>query len=99
MIIFGPQQPRRTQRPDNFRTSRRSVPPSPHNLMMPLRPPRPNSFTQPPKRSQNQVRSELLSMIQTPEGKFDLEKVTGTVQQISKIYGQVSPILTKFIKR
>jgi len=97
MFLFGPQQPGRLERPDNFRSSRRSEPRRPHSLM---RPSRPNTFMQqPPKRTQNQVKSELLSMFQTPEGKFDLEKVTGTVQQISKIYGQVSPILTKFINR
>lgn len=66
--------------------------------------PRPHPFFQPPNRvknlqQQNTTTSNILSMFQTPEGNLDLEKITGTVQQISKLYGQVSPMISQFIKR
>lgn len=41
----------------------------------------------------------LLSMFQTPDGSLDFEKISTTVQQINKIYNQVSPMITRFVKK
>lgn len=42
---------------------------------------------------------QLLSMFKSSDGQFDLEKVARTVEQISQVYGQVSPIISKFTKK
>ncbi len=104
MFPFDPQPPKRLSGPQPFRSSRPSRTPKQNFLMgssQPSSPPGPNHFMQAPRRperAQNRINPGFKSMFQTPEGKLDFEKITGTVQQISNIYGQVSPFLTKFIK-
>lgn len=41
----------------------------------------------------------LLSLLQNQEGKFDFEKITATARQLNGIYSQVSPMISKFMKR
>ncbi|PGT79781.1 YppG family protein [Bacillus sp. AFS040349] len=41
----------------------------------------------------------FLSHFQTSDGKFDFDKISATAQQIHKLYNQVSPMITKFIKK
>ncbi|WP_284139348.1 MULTISPECIES: YppG family protein [unclassified Virgibacillus] len=78
----------------------------PPNQGPPQQPPRPGLFSnrppfqqpfqqQPPQ--QKNTTSNLMSMFQTPDGNFDMNKITNTVQQVGKLYGQVSPML-KFFK-
>lgn len=68
----------------------------------PQPPQRPHPFFHPLNQINNvqlrQTKSNLLSMFQTSEGNLDFERITGTVQQISKLYGQVSPMFSKFTK-
>lgn len=67
------------------------------------RPAGPHPFFQPPRhmydQQHNSSKSNLLSMFKTPEGNLDLEKITGTVEQLNKLYGQVSPMISQFIKK
>ncbi|MFB4166231.1 YppG family protein [Alteribacillus sp. JSM 102045] len=44
-------------------------------------------------------KSNILSTFQTSDGKLDVEKITTTAQQVMKIYNQVSPMFSKFIKK
>lgn len=101
MFPFSPQRP--------------PGPPSPQRPRNPYRPQRPQIMQRPPRQThpfglmgppppqqqpqQKQTVSNLMSMFQTPEGNFDLQKITGTVQQVSQLYGHISPLITKFIKR
>lgn len=69
---------------------RRQKPPHLHSRFTPqhLSPIRPNT-----------TKDNLLSMFKTSEGNYDLEKITETMQQISEIYRQISPMITKFKNR
>ena len=69
------------------------------------RPLRHDPFLHPVSRiSRNQQQSSsmtqnILSMFKTSEGNLDFEKITGTVQQLNKLYGEVRPMISRFIKR
>lgn len=73
--------------------------------MFPMGPRRPMppypSF--PPRRrmqgGQIPAKPGFLSQFQTAEGNLDFEKISSTVGQVNKIYSQVSPMFSKFIKR
>lgn len=41
------------------------------------------------------TKDNLLAMFKTSEGNYDLEKIGETVQQITDIYQQISPMITK----
>ncbi|MDY0407999.1 YppG family protein [Virgibacillus soli] len=45
----------------------------------------------------------VVSMFQAPDGNIDMEKVSTTISHVSKLYGQVSPmispLLSRFIKK
>ncbi|MFD1363373.1 YppG family protein [Lentibacillus salinarum] len=69
----------------------RPMPPTHH----PMRPPRP-PMQQPPKPSATQ---SILNQFRDAEGNLDMDKITTTAQQVGQLYGQVSPLITKFIKR
>ncbi|WP_246202621.1 YppG family protein [Virgibacillus doumboii] len=64
---------------------RRPMPPYP-----PVRPRRPIQGTPKPG---------LLSHFQDREGNLDIEKISQTAKQVSEIYSQVSPMVTKFMKK
>lgn len=68
----------------------------------PMRPPHPitnHMFMQPPMPKQPKKHQGILSMFKTSEGNIDFEKITGTVEQINKLYGQFSPLITKFMNK
>ncbi|HLS10491.1 YppG family protein [Lentibacillus sp.] len=67
----------------------RPMPPSP-----PMRPPR--HPMQGPRQSAGQ---NILNQFRDSEGNLDIDKITTTAQQVGKLYDQVSPLITKFIKR
>ncbi|WP_182917105.1 YppG family protein [Bacillus sp. PK3_68] len=50
---------------------------------------------QPPQRP----RGGLLSLLQDQEGNYDFEKITATARQLNGIYSQVSPMISKFMKK
>lgn len=83
MFPFGPQYPPKQHRPPR--------PIRPHPMFHPPNPLK-NGL-------QNTTKQNILSMFKTSEGNLDFEKITGTVQQISKLYGEVSPMISKFIKK
>ncbi|MGM8215284.1 YppG family protein [Bacillaceae bacterium W0354] len=66
-------------------------PPFPPPFKAP-RPPMP--YSGPPSQKQ----TNLLSLFQDENGQLDIDKVMGTAQQVGKIYGQVSPLLSKLKK-
>ncbi|WP_379542986.1 YppG family protein [Oceanobacillus bengalensis] len=45
------------------------------------------------------TRPNLLSSFRTSDGKIDIEKISITGKQIMDVYSQVSPLVSKFIKR
>ncbi|RKQ29662.1 YppG family protein [Oceanobacillus halophilus] len=55
----------------------------------------------PPSRQRQQPSNiqALIRMFQTPDGEMDIDKIMGTAQQINGLYQQVSPMISKFIKR
>lgn len=68
---------------------RQQMPPySPYSLRRPIG-----------RQQQPTAKPNLMAMFLDKDGNFDLEKMTVTAQQISKLYGQVSPMLSRFIKR
>ncbi|MUV36354.1 hypothetical protein JNUCC1_00156 [Lentibacillus sp. JNUCC-1] len=42
--------------------------------------------------------ANLTAMFQTPDGQFDIEKIATTAQSINKIYNDVSPMISGFLK-
>ncbi|SFA85276.1 YppG-like protein [Lentibacillus halodurans] len=69
---------------------RRPMPPHP-----PVRQPGP------PMRGRQQQTpgKNILNQFRDSEGNLDIDKITTTAQQVGQLYGQVSPLLSKFIKR
>ncbi|ALX47277.1 YppG family protein [Lentibacillus amyloliquefaciens] len=66
------------------------MPPRPH-----MRSPRqPVHISNQPSQGQ-----KLINQFRDPEGNLDIDKITATAQQIGELYGQVSPLITKFMKR
>jgi hypothetical protein len=67
----------------------------------PMLPSRPFSFgpRQAPRRNQQNTNSNVLAMFRDNDGNLDLTKVHTTVKQINDIYSQVSPLVSRFIKR
>lgn len=43
--------------------------------------------------------SDLFALFKDTDGKFDLEKVTTTVEQINRLYGNVSPLFSRFFNK
>ncbi|THE12231.1 hypothetical protein E1I69_11985 [Bacillus timonensis] len=72
------------------RPRRRPVPFRPNNIGRPRRP-----FTN----SQPSNISSLMSHFQTSDGKLDFSKISTTAGHMRKIYGQVSPLLSMFLKK
>lgn len=66
---------------------RRPMPPRGPNRPMPNRRP----IQGPPAKAKPSV----LDQFKTADGKFDMEKITTTAQQVYGIYGQVSPMIRK----
>jgi len=46
----------------------------------------------------NQTRQNLMAMLQDENGQWDFDKISNTVGNVSKIYGQVSPMITRFFR-
>lgn len=71
--------------------------------MFPDRPRGPMPPYPPARFRQQQIRpsnkSNLQSMFRNPEGKLDFDKITKTAQQMNQLYSQVSPLITRFIKK
>lgn len=40
--------------------------------------------------------SNLLALFKNTDGQLDLEKITSTVEQANQLYGQVSPLFSRF---
>ena len=53
----------------------------------------------PVRGSQQPPRAGFLSLFRDKEGNMDLAKITTTAQQLNSIYGQVSPLISRFMKR
>lgn len=71
-------------------------------MPMPLFPQRPPQRPQAPRSPitpGGSAKSNLLSQFQKDDGKLDFDKLTGTGKQVMDLYSQVSPMITKFIKR
>lgn len=49
-----------------------------------------------PKQSSNHA--NLLAYFKDTEGQIDLEKITTTVEQFNRLYGNVSPLFSRFFK-
>lgn len=60
------------------------------------RPPIPGTF---PGHVQEKPKTNVLTLFQTPDGNIDFAKIMNTAQQINKIYGEVSPLISKFFKK
>ncbi|AIF45366.1 YppG family protein [Virgibacillus sp. SK37] len=59
----------------------------------------PFMFQRPRQVPQTQSKRNLLDAFRTSEGGFDLDKITGTAQKMHDLYGQVSPMISKFITK
>jgi hypothetical protein len=46
-----------------------------------------------------QNKQDFMSYFRTSEGNLDFKKIAGTVQQAKKMFDQVSPLITKFLKK
>jgi hypothetical protein len=70
---------------------------------MPRRPRRPISpfFSPSPLRRPpiKQNKQDFMSHFRTSEGNLDFTKIAGTAQQAKKMFDQVSPLITKFLKK
>ncbi|WP_235794630.1 YppG family protein [Virgibacillus salidurans] len=71
----------------------------PHRPPGPRPSQRPQGGSRPPIDPGGSAKSNLMSMFQTDDGKLDFDKITGTGKQVMDLYSQVSPMITKFIKR
>ena len=60
--------------------------------ILPVRP-------QPVKKRESTIKSSLLSSFQSADGDLDIDKIIGTGKQVMNIYNQVSPYVSKFIKK
>ncbi|WP_010677964.1 YppG family protein [Bacillus timonensis] len=69
---------------------RRSFPSRPYNVG---RQQRPYANSQPSNIS------SLMSHFQTTDGKLDFNKISTTAGQMKKIYSQVTPLLSMFLKK
>lgn len=47
---------------------------------------------------QSQTRQNLLAMLQDENGQWDIDKISNAVGHASKIYGQVSPMISRFFR-
>ncbi|RLL44880.1 hypothetical protein D8M04_08335 [Oceanobacillus piezotolerans] len=52
-----------------------------------------------PVKQEISTSERLLSMFQDDDGNLDFEKMTGTFHKLNDIYGQVSPLITRFRKK
>ncbi|GAB4072195.1 hypothetical protein GCM10028778_01730 [Barrientosiimonas marina] len=66
--------------------------PMPHGAMHKPEPPVPY----PSKPSTTQL---ILKQFQDQDGNMDIDKITTVAQQVGQLYGQISPLITKFTKR
>ncbi|WP_199426652.1 YppG family protein [Thermaerobacillus caldiproteolyticus] len=46
-----------------------------------------------------QNKQNFMSYFRTSEGNLDFIKIAGTAQQAKKMFDQVSPLITKFLKK
>ncbi|RYG71442.1 hypothetical protein EU245_14155 [Lentibacillus lipolyticus] len=76
--------------------------------MFPVRPRRPTPPPHPPMgrprppmppQQQTPVKQNLINQFRDSEGNLDIDKITHTAQQVGKLYSQVSPLFTKFMKK
>ncbi|GAB3792389.1 YppG family protein [Virgibacillus kimchii] len=59
----------------------------------------PPRMPQPPRAQQpNQTRQNLMAMLQDENGQWDFDKISNAAGHVSKIYGQVSPLITRFFR-
>ncbi|WP_087972509.1 YppG family protein [Oceanobacillus rekensis] len=65
----------------------------------PRRPMFPDRYGRHAQRKQPTLKSNLLSMIQSDDGNLDFEKISTTYNQLNKIYGQVSPMISPVIAK
>ncbi|QKY68847.1 YppG family protein [Lentibacillus sp. CBA3610] len=68
----------------------------------PMRPPR--QPMHPPQVPMQRPRQQspgqnILNQFRDTDGNIDIDKITTTAQQVGQLYGQVSPLITKFMKR
>ncbi|MDA3129786.1 YppG family protein [Aliibacillus thermotolerans] len=45
------------------------------------------------------TKSHWMTMFQTPDGNIDLAKIANVAQQMNQIYGEISPLISKFLKK
>ncbi|GIO25802.1 YppG family protein [Ornithinibacillus bavariensis] len=65
----------------------------------PMPPSRPRFVPRNEQRRQPNTTSNVLAMFRDNDGNLDLTKVHTTVKQINDIYSQISPMVSRFIKR
>jgi hypothetical protein len=65
----------------------------------PRRPMFPERYERPAQVRKPTLKSNLLSMFQSDDGNLDFEKITTTFNQLNKIYGQVSPMISPVIAK
>jgi hypothetical protein len=65
------------------------------NRRGPMPPRRP--ISQPPQVPRKN--QDLLSLFRDPDGNIDFHKINGTAKQMKQLYDQVSPLLSKFLKK
>ncbi|MBA2875800.1 YppG family protein [Thermaerobacillus caldiproteolyticus] len=46
-----------------------------------------------------QNKQDFMSYFRTSEGNLDFIKIAGTAQQAKKMFDQISPLITKFLKK
>lgn len=66
-------------------------PGTPRRLMPPNSPVRSNR----PIQGQGSPKPGVMSHFRDPEGNLDMDKISQTARQVSEIYSQVSPMVTK----
>jgi len=52
-----------------------------------------------PQVKQNSNFSNLTTFFKDNDGNYDLDKIVGTAEQVNKLYGNVRPLLSKFLNR
>jgi hypothetical protein len=67
---------------------------------MPRRPMPPIFHRDPLRRPPiKQNKQDFMSYFRTSEGNLDFKKIAGTAQQAKKMFDQISPLITKFLKK
>ncbi|GAA0438522.1 hypothetical protein GCM10008983_14300 [Lentibacillus halophilus] len=73
----------------------------PERPRRPMPPPQPfmNRPGPPMEQRPAPMKQQLINQFRDSEGNIDIDKITNTAQQVGKLYGQVSPLFTKFMKK